>query len=282
MNGITIGVDPVLVHLGHFAIRWFSVLVVAAVAAGWLLGMREARRKGLDVERLQGMLVWVLIGGIAGARLFHVVDRWEFYAAHPWAALAIWQGGIAIWGAIVGGLVVGSVYVLRHGLSLRRVLDAAAPALLLGQALGRLACIPNGDAYGAPADLPWSFIYTNPASMVPAELLGVPLHPYPLYELLFDLGLLAVLWVLRTRPPFAITPGLLFLTYVAGYSAGRFLLTYSRTERIWFAGLQEAQVVSLAALLVAVPLMVLVWRTGHRAGGVPAAPVAYVGRRSHG
>jgi len=265
MTGITIDLDPVLFHLGHFAVRWFSILVVVAVAAGWLLGMREAKRKGLDVERLQGILVWILFGGIAGARLFHVVDRWGIYAADPLSALAVWEGGIAIWGAILGGLVAGSLYVIRHGLELPRVLDAAAPALLLGQGLGRLACIPNGDAYGAPADLPWSFIYTNPASMVPADLLGVPLHPYPLYELVFDLGLLAVLWVARTRPPFATNPGLLFVTYVAAYSVGRFLLSYTRAERIWFWGLQEAQVVSLAALLVALTVIGAMWLRKRRA-----------------
>lgn len=259
MNGITIDLDPVLFHVGHFALRWFSILVVLAVAAAWLLGMREARRKRLDVERLQGILIWILVGGIAGARLFHVVDRWELYAAEPLRALAVWEGGIAIWGAVLGGLVAGAVYVIRHGLDLPQVLDAAAPAILLGQGLGRLACIPNGDAYGAPADLPWSFIYTNPASMVPADLLGVPLHPYPVYELLFDLALLGMLWLVRTRRPFTTTPGLLFVTYLAAYSAGRFLLTYTRAEKIWFWGLQEAQVISLAALLVALAVMIGMW-----------------------
>jgi phosphatidylglycerol:prolipoprotein diacylglycerol transferase len=259
VNGITIDVDPVLFHLGHFALRWFSLLVVLAVAGAWLLGMREARRKGLNVERLQGMLIWLLVGGIAGARLFHVIDRWELYGAEPLRALAVWEGGIAIWGAILGGLVAGTVYVVRHGLDLPQVLDAAAPAILLGQGLGRLACIPNGDAYGAPADLPWSFIYTNPASMVPADLLGVPLHPYPVYELLFDLGLLAVLWIVRTRPPFAATPGLLFVTYVATYSVGRFVLSYTRVEKVWFWGLQEAQVISLIALLVALAVLIAMW-----------------------
>lgn len=259
MNGITIDLDPVLFHLGHVAVRWFSILVVVAVAAAWLLGMREARRKGLDIQRLEGMLVWLLVGGVAGARVFHVVDRWELYAADPLRAFAVWEGGIAIWGAILGGLVAGSLYVIRQGLHLPHVLDAAAPAILLGQGLGRLACIPNGDAYGAPADLPWSFIYTNPASMVPADLLGVPLHPYPVYELIFDLGLLAVLWIVRTRRPFVGTPGLLFVVYVAAYSAGRFLLSYTRAERVWFWGLQEAQVISLIALLVALAVLVAMW-----------------------
>lgn len=265
MNGITIDIDPVLVHLGHVEVRWFSVLVALAVAAGWLLGIREARRKGLDVERLQGVLIWILIGGIGGARLFHVVDRWELYAADPVRILAVWEGGIAIWGAILGGLAAASVYLLRHGIPLRPTLDAAAPALLLGQGLGRLACIPNGDAFGAPADLPWSFIYTNPASMVPAELLGVPLHPYPAYELIFDLALLALLWLLRTKRPFVATPGLLFLAYVATYSTGRFLLSYTRAEKAWFWGLQEAQVISLLALALAVGATFVVWVTSERA-----------------
>lgn len=266
MNGVTIDIDPIVLQWGHLSIRWFSLLVAVAVAAGWLLGMREARRKRLDVERLQGGLIWILIGGLAGARLFHVIDQWESYAADPWRVLAVWEGGIAIWGAILGGVAAASIYLRRSGVPLRPTLDAAAPALLLGQGLGRLACIPNGDAYGSPADLPWSFVYTNPASMVPADLLGIPLHPYPVYELIFDLGLLGVLWLLRTRRPFVGTPGLLFVAYIGAYSAGRFLLSYTRTERVWFWGLQEAQVISLVALAAAVVAGIMLWTAGRRAG----------------
>jgi len=136
-----------------------------------------------------------------------------------------------------------------------KVADAAARGMLLGQAAGRLACIPNGDAVGAPATVPWAFIYTNPAALVPPEWLGVPLHPYPVYEMLFDLALLVVLWRLRDTLK---RDGVLFLVYVVAYSAGRFLLTFYRVELVWFWGLQEAQVFSLLSFALALPF--LVWR----------------------
>lgn len=143
---------------------------------------------------------------------------------------------------------------------MRGVLDAAAPAMILGLGLGRLACIPNGDAYGAPADVPWTFIYTNPAAMVPPELRGVPLHPYAVYELILDLALFGALWWARRRSSFAATPGLLFAAYLGLYSLARFLLTYARIEKTWFIGLREAQVFLLLGLAAAVLLLIAIRR----------------------
>lgn len=255
MNGITIDVDPTIFQAGPFMLRWYSLLVVLAIVGGAWLGLREARRKGLDVEKMQSLIFWGILGGIVGARLFHVVDNPVVYVSDPISALYVWEGGLAIYGGLIGGVLAGLLYARRSGLPFWKTADAAAPGLILGQALGRLACIPNGDAYGAPTDLPWAFVYTNPAAMLPPELLGTPLHPYPVYELVFDLAVLGLLWRLRSVYK---ANGLLFLTYAGVYAAGRFLLTFFRMEQVWFLGLQEAQVVALLVLVVAVPL--LWWR----------------------
>ncbi len=261
MNGITIGIDPMIGHLGPFMLTWYGLFVALAVAAGWWLGLREARRKNLDVEKMQSLILWGLLGGVVGARLFHVVDRWDLYADDPVSVLYVWEGGLAIYGGLIGGVLAGLVYARLNGLPLWRTADAAAPGLILGQALGRLACIPNGDAYGAPTDLPWAFVYTNPATMVPPELLGRPLHPYAVYELIFDLALLGLLWGLRSVYK---TDGMLFLTYAGVYAAGRFLLTFFRMEPVWFLGLQEAQIVALVVLAVTVPLVAWRMQAGRR------------------
>ncbi len=266
MNGIVISISPVLAHLGPFTLRWYSLFFVLAIFAGVWLGLREAGRRGLDVERVQSLAIWAVVGGLVGARLFHVIDRWDLYAADPFRVFAIWEGGLAVEGGLVGGGIAGLAYALRHCIPAWRMADAAAPGMLLGQTVGRLACIPNGDAYGAPANLPWAFIYTNPAAQVPPNLLNVPLQPYPVYELLFDLGLLALLW--RLRPVFK-SDGLLFLTYVVLYGVGRFLLTFYRIEKVWFWGLQEAQVFALLAVLAALPL--LIWRARRGLAGLPTA-----------
>lgn len=257
MDGIIIGLDPTLVQLGHFGLRWYSLFFALAILAGVWLGLREAARRGLNGERVQSLAIWSVVGGLIGARLFHVIDRWDAYATDPLRVLFVWEGGLAVYGGLVGGVVVGLVYAWRHGLPRWKLADAAAPGMILGQAIGRLACIPNGDAYGAPANVPWAFIYTNPRSMVPRDLLGVPTHPYAAYELLFDLALLGLLWRLRKVCK---TDGLLFLTYAVVYAAGRFLLTFYRVEQVWFWGLQEAQVVALLVFVTTLPL--LLWRLG--------------------
>ncbi|MDP9475772.1 MAG: prolipoprotein diacylglyceryl transferase [Actinomycetota bacterium] len=268
MNGIVIDTDRVIFQAGPFALRWYSLFFALAILAGGWLGLREARRKGLDAEKMQALILWGVLGGLAGARLFHVVNRWDLYADDPIRVLYVWEGGLAVYGGLIGGTLVGSVYAWRTGLPLWRTADAAAPGLILGQAVGRIACIPNGDAYGAPTDAPWAFIYTNPAAMmVPTERLGVPVHPYPLYELLFGLALFGLLWGLRDS--FG-SDGLLFLTYAGVYAAGRFLLTFFRTEQVWFFGLQEAQVVALVVLVVLLPLLFWRLRAGSSPGRKPA------------
>jgi phosphatidylglycerol---prolipoprotein diacylglyceryl transferase len=185
---------------------------------------------------------------MVGARAFHVVDRWDLYADDPVRVLDLSRGGLAVYGGLIGGALTALFYGLWKGLPVWRLGDAAAPAMLLGQAVGRLACIPNGDALGSKTDLPWAFIYTNPRSMVPPDLLGVATHPYAAYEILLNLTLLALLW--RLRSVFKVD-GLLFLTYVLAYSGGRFFLSYLRVEKTWLWGLQEAQVVALVLVVSA-------------------------------
>lgn len=269
MDGIEIGVSPVIVHLGGFGLRWYSLFFALAIAAGVWLGLREARRKGLAGEQIQSLVVWSVAGGMLGARLFHVIGRWSVYTADPLRILNIWEGGLAVYGGLIGGVLTGLVYALCHRLPVWTLADAAAPGMLLGQAVGRLACIPNGDAIGAPTTVPWAFIYTNPMSMVPANLLGVPTHPYALYELLFNFALFGLIWWLRSQFK---TAGLLFLTYVILQASGRFLLTYFRVEREWIWGLQEAQVIAL--VLIALALALLLWRlrTGRPDAGETSAP----------
>lgn len=267
MNGIVIDVSPVAAQLGPFALRWYGLFFGLALVAGVWLGVREAVRKGIDGERAQSLALWGVAGGMIGARLFHVVDRWDLYAAEPLRALNFAEGGLAVYGGLVGGVLGGLAYALRSGLPAWRLADAAAPGMIFGQAVGRLACIPNGDAAGSPASVPWAFIYVNPTSMAAPDILGVPTHPYAVYELLFNLAVLGLLWWLRGVLK---VEGLLFLTYVGVYAVGRFLLTFYRTERVWFWGLQEAQVIAL--LLFAAALPVLAWRRRASPSAPPLSP----------
>lgn len=248
---IVIDVDPAIVQLGHFSLRWYGLFIGLAILAAFLVVLREARRKGVAEDDVYGLGVWAILGGIVGARLLHVLDRWPYYAAQPAAILAFQEGGLAIYGAILGGATAGALYARARGLSIARMADLVAPGLVLGQAVGRIGCLINGDALGAPTNLPWGVVYLNPGAMAPS--LGVAYHPTPAYELVGDLLIFALLWRLRT----SLKPeGTLFLVYLALYSALKFAVTFLRQEAPFIGGLQEAQVVSLAGGLAAVGLLV--------------------------
>ena len=259
---LTIDLNPVLLHLGPLMLSWYGLAVAAGVAIGARLTWREAARKGLPTEPLANLLVWVVVGGLLGARLFHVVDRWEYYASNPPAILAIQNGGLAILGAIVGGTVGGVVAAWRLGLPVLHLSDAAAPGVVLGQAIGRLGCLVTGDALGPATDGSWGIVYLNPAAMAPS--LGVAYQPTFLYEMLLGLAIFGILRAVRHR--FA-ADGQLFALYLALYAAGKFGLTFLRTETVWLGGLQQAQLVAVGLLVVAAAWAVIGRRHAVVGGG---------------
>jgi phosphatidylglycerol:prolipoprotein diacylglycerol transferase len=215
--------------------------IIAAVG----IAIWEGKRKGISSESIISLAPWVVLGGIIGARLFHVIDKWSYYAGNPLQIFMLQQGGLAIWGALAGGLVAAFAYARLKQIPFGCLADTLVPALLVAQIIGRLACIIDGDAVGGATTLPWGFTYINPGAMVPSGLLGVPVHPYPVYDQLWNLMGLAVALKLRYRLK---TDGLLFMSYLSIYAVGRLVFSFVRQENIWFWGLQEAQVIAIAIL----------------------------------
>jgi prolipoprotein diacylglyceryl transferase len=248
MPGIVIDIDPVALRLGGLAVRWYGVAVAGAILVAFYLGLREARWRGLAEDRVYTLGLVALVSAIAGARLLHVLDYSTYYSAHPGAIFAIREGGLSIYGGVLGGALGAWLYARWAKVPFLALADAAAPGLLLAHAIGRIGCVINGDAQGATANLPWAFVYVHRDALAPE--LGVPGHPYPLYEMLWDLPAFGLLWWLRTRVQ---TPGLLFLAYACLYSVGRFALSYVRVETQVGLGLQQAQVVALVVLLAGLP-----------------------------
>lgn len=247
MGPIEIALDPVIIQIGHFGLRWYSLAILAALAAGIALTLKEARRKGINEDMIWGVATWGVIGGLIGARLFHVADNLDKYLADPLSVLAFQEGGLAIYGAIVVGLLAALIQAKRRGWPFIRVLDAAAPGLILGQAIGHIGCIIQGDSLGPPTDLPWGLVYTNQGAMAPA--LGVPFLPAQGYEMVWDLAIFAVLWAIRKRVR---TEGLLFVIYLFLYSLNKFTVSFWRENVILALGLREAQLLALAGLAFSV------------------------------
>jgi phosphatidylglycerol:prolipoprotein diacylglycerol transferase len=239
---------------------WHGLFTAIAVAVAlWLAGYIGARQ-GISQDTIYGVAGWGVLGGVIGARLFHVADHLSFYAANPLLIPAVWEGGIAVYGAFIGGLIGGGIAAWRAHLDPWPLLDIAAPAMLVGQAIGRLGCLSNGDAWGAPATngctACLTIVYTNPNDLLPADLRGVPTYAYPAYEIVAEVILLGILYALQPR--LRQRPGLTFLLGAVGYAVIRFVLTFYRQETIVLWGLQEAQVIALVTGILALGMMV--WR----------------------
>lgn len=265
-------------EIGPLTIRYYGIIVmVGAIAAAWLAS-REARRRGLDSEIVWDGLVWVLIGGILGARLWHILLPPQsmiqmgittgFYLTHPLDALAIWNGGLGIPGAVIGGLAAFYIFARRRKLNFAVWLDVIAPALALGQAIGRWGNYFNQEIYGRPSTLPWA-IHIDPQFRLPGYENQETYHPLFLYESLWNFGIVGLLLWLGRRFADRLLPGDLFLVYLIAYPLGRFMLEFLRLDPAQVGGINANQIFMLVVALLAAGG--LIWRHVRRARPVPEA-----------
>jgi prolipoprotein diacylglyceryl transferase len=193
------------------------MLLLGILAAVWLTGIRWTRRGG-DWDLVLRVAMWGVAGGIIGARAYHVVTSWSEVPDEWWGPFAVWRGGLGVWGGIAGGVLAGAIVVRRSGNSVFEFMNAAAPGLLLAQAIGRWGNYFNQELFGEPTDLPWGLEIDpvrRPAEFADAETF----HPTFLYE--FGWNLVGVLVLLLVDRRFRIKPPGLFALYVAWYTFGR-------------------------------------------------------------
>lgn len=249
---------PILLQIGSFELRTYGVIVLLSFLAGLWLAKKEAARKGLDPALIGEFAFFGLIAGIVGARLYFIIfSDPARYLANPWEIFALWHGGIGIIGALIGGFLAAVWFSRKKHIPLLKFADVLAPAAALGQTLGQLACLANGDAYGKPTDLPWAITYTDPRSFAP---LNVPLHPLELYEMAAYFVVFLVVWLTRKRLK---VDGSSFLTYLAAYGAARFMTEFFRGHPAVVAGeLPAAQVVGVALVLASA--LGFYWLRGRR------------------
>jgi len=242
--------DPNITSIGGLLLSWHGLFTAIGILAGVQIALRMARVVRYDEDAAYTLALVGVPSGIVGARLLYV---WEGGDWSPREIIAIAGGGISIWGGILGGVVGAFAFAVWRRYPVGRGLDIAAFGLILGQAIGRLGDVVNGEHFARPTGLPWGVIYTDPDS--PAwkysETWGAH-HPATTYELLGDLVILGVLFVVLFRV-FRRRPGITFFVYLVGYAVMRFFLTYLRVDSAELLGLRVPQVVSLLVLLAAIP-----------------------------
>ncbi|HEY9803060.1 MAG TPA: prolipoprotein diacylglyceryl transferase [Leptolyngbyaceae cyanobacterium] len=250
---------PVLVEIGPITIRWYGLLIASAVLIGVSLSQYLAKRRNVNPDLLSDLSIWLVIGAIPAARIYYVLFQWSEYAQHPERIIAIWQGGIAIHGAIIGGTLAALIFAKLKRVSFWQLTDLVAPSLILGQAIGRWGNFFNSEAFGRPTNLPWKLYI--PIERRPPELANFEyFHPTFLYESIWDLMVFALLITLFFRSLAGkprLRVGTLFMVYLATYSLGRLWIEGLRTDSLMLGPLRIAQVVSLTG--IALGLAGLAW-----------------------
>ncbi|MFW6137762.1 MAG: prolipoprotein diacylglyceryl transferase [Spirochaetota bacterium] len=235
---------PVIFSVGPFEIRFYGLMYVIAIVLGIVLLRREIPRKKINLTRddVWSYAFWCVVGGLLGARIYYVLFLWsEYYARNPLEIFAIWHGGLAIHGGILGGVAAAYLYSRSRGVKFWGLTDATAPLLALGQVFGRFGNFMNGDAHGVPTDLPWGVVFPR-GTPAGNEYPGIPLHPVQLYELGLNLVSFVILWKLRKRNH---KSGFILAMYLVNYGVIRFFVTFLRADSLMLDGIKAAHAISV-------------------------------------
>ena len=282
---ITIDLDP-SIHLGPLTLAWHGIFTAVGIFFGVWLSTKLVRELGVDEADATAVATWGVVGGIIGARIFHVADCWTGcagipggYLAHPELIPQIWTGGIAVWGGAIGGVIGGLIAAIRRGtIPIGATADRAAPGISLGFAIGRIGDIINGEHHATACQAPLGTCveFTHPQTLGQSPQFPIgdpryspdPVHLVVAYDMAWTaLGVAWTIALLGRRLP----PGLIFWLWMGWYAIGRFALGYLRIGEPNYAfGLREDQVIGLIVLAAAIPMVVRLWPRRSRAEVAPA------------
>ncbi|MDP8233756.1 MAG: prolipoprotein diacylglyceryl transferase [Candidatus Saelkia tenebricola] len=237
---------PVLFQIGNLAVRTYGVVLVAVFFMCLYLLKYDAKRSSVTKETVERMSNYLLLGGFIGARIYYALFYDAFYYfTKPWTLLFVWEGGLAIHGAIIGGLIGLYLLAKKDKIKFLILANLIAPILLLGQAVGRLGCFLNGCCYGLPANIPWGVIFPKD-SLAYYQFGFQALHPTQFYELVLNLSGFVVFWVIRKN-----IPQYLFSLYLMYYGLVRFIVSFFRADSLLFWGtdLRIAHIMSAVFIL---------------------------------
>ena len=221
-------------------IMWYGVLMASAMILCVILALREGKRVNISEDDILNLAIVAIPCGLLGARLYYVIFNWSWYSENLSEILNFRGGGMAIHGALIGGILAGFVYTKVKKINFFKMADTVMLGIPLGQAIGRWGNYINGEAHGGPTNLPWGIMVD-----------GVKVHPTFLYESIWDLGIFIFLWCFRKKKTYE---GQLAIIYLILYSIGRFFIEGLRTDSLMIGPLRMAQVISLVTIIVCVIL----------------------------
>lgn len=250
-------INPIAFSLGPLDVYWYGIIIAAAIFVAIFLSTREAEKRGIDGEHIVDMALWALPIAFIGARLYYVVFELDYYLQNPGEIIAIWNGGIAIYGGLIAGGLTVYWYTKKHGIPLWLMLDILAPSVLLAQAIGRWGNFMNQEAHGGEVTRSFLENLFLPEFIIKQmEINGVYYQPTFLYESLWSLVGFVLIVILRNKKHL-FRQGEVALSYVLWYSLGRFFIEGLRTDSLWiFDFIRVSQALSVVLFIGALSLWV--------------------------
>lgn len=227
--------DRVAFTIFGIDVMWYGILMATGMILGTLIAIKEAERVGITEDDVLNLAIFAIPCGVLGARLYYVIFNWSYYSQEPSQILNFRGGGMAIHGALIGGILAGIVYTKLKKINFFKMADIALIGMPLAQAIGRWGNFINGEAHGGPTSLPWGIMVD-----------GAKVHPTFLYESIWDFGLFIFLWMFRKKKKYE---GQIAIYYIILYSLGRFFVEGLRTDSLMIGPLRMAQVISLIGVV---------------------------------
>lgn len=257
MNVLLSVIDPVAISIGPIKIYWYGIIIALAMLIGISLATKEAQKLGLEEDTMVDMALWAIPIGFIGARLYYVLFKWDYYIQNPSEIIAIWNGGIAIYGGLIAGGLAVYWFARRKKMTLTLLLDILAPSVLLAQSIGRWGNFINQEAHGGAVSRQFlETLYLPEFIIEQMNINGTYYHPTFLYESLWSLLGFILLIILRNQKGL-LRRGEVALSYVIWYSFGRFFIEGMRTDSLWIGDIMRvSQVLSLVLFISAIILLV--------------------------
>ncbi|MGO1469108.1 MAG: prolipoprotein diacylglyceryl transferase [Tissierella sp.] len=229
--------NPIAFEIFGLPIRWYGIFIASAVFLGTVIALRQAKLNGIKENDLLDLLLYAIPISIIGARAYYVIFSWDLYKDNPIQALNLRSGGLAIHGVLIGAVVTTIIFTRKRNISFWKLVDTAAPSLILGQAIGRWGNYANQEAHGGPTDLPWGIMVD-----------GIKVHPTFLYESIWNFGVfIFLMWYSRNKEH---VDGAVFLWYLILYSFIRFFVEALRTDSLMLGPIRVAQLISIVIIAV--------------------------------